>query len=131
MVGAEKLHIAILYDRSPGWRSYLFCMRSPDGKDYWNTGIYREIAKPERIVCTNSFADEKGNVVPATYYGMSPDFPAEMLVTVTFAIQAGRTRLTLKHGGLPSGEITDLTKAGWNESLDKLAGVLGQAVFKK
>jgi hypothetical protein len=62
---------------------------------------------------------------------MSPDFPAEMLMTVIFEIQAGRTRLTLRHAGIPAGEMRDLTRAGWNESLDKLAGVLGQAVYKK
>jgi len=111
--------------------SYLYCMRSPEGKDYWSTGVYREIIKPEKIVCTDSFADEKGNVVPATYYGMNPDFPAEMLMTVTFDVQAGRTRLTLKHAGLPTGNMFDLTKAGWNESLDKFTGVVAQMVFKK
>src|SRR5512143_289293 len=42
---------------------YVNCMRSPDGKDYWSTGIYREIVPPKRIVCTDSFADEKGNIV--------------------------------------------------------------------
>jgi uncharacterized protein YndB with AHSA1/START domain len=111
--------------------NYLFCMRSPEGRDFWSTGVYREIKKPERIVCTDSFADEKGNVVPATYYGMSQDFPLEMLVTLTFEVQAGRTKLTLRHAGIPSGGIRDLTRAGWNESLDKFAGVLGQAVYKK
>ena len=111
--------------------TYLFDMRSPDGHDYWSTGVYREIVEPERIVCTDSFADEKGNVVPATYYGMSSDIPAEMLVTVTFAVQSGRTRLTLRHAGLPEGGISDMTKAGWNESLDKFAGVLAQAVFRR
>jgi uncharacterized protein YndB with AHSA1/START domain len=111
--------------------NYLYCMRSPEGKDFWSTGVFREIKQPERIVCTDSFADEKGNVVPATYYGMSPDFPAEMLVTVTFEVQAGRTRLTLRHAGLPSEDMRDLTRAGWNESLDKFAGVLAQSVFKE
>jgi uncharacterized protein YndB with AHSA1/START domain len=110
---------------------YLFCMRSPEGRDFWSTGYYREIKKPERIVCTDSFADEKGNVVPATYYGMSQDFPREMLVTVTFEVQPGMTRLTLRHAGIPEGEMRDLTRAGWNESMDKLAGVLGQAAYKK
>ena len=110
---------------------YLYCMRSPEGKDFWSTGVYREIKKPERIVCTDSFADEKGNVVPATYYGMSPDFPAEMLMTVTFEVRPGMTRITLRHAGIPLGEMRDLTRAGWNESLDKLEGVLGQAVYKK
>ena len=54
---------------------FLYCMRSPEGKDYWNTGSYHEIIPQERIVFSNSFADEKGNVVPATQYGMSADFP--------------------------------------------------------
>jgi len=111
--------------------SYLYCMRSPEGKDYWSTGVFREIAKPKKIVCTDSFADEKGNVVPATYYGMSPDFPAEMLMTVTFEVQAGRTRLTLRHDGIPAGDSLDMARAGWNESLDKFAGVVGQAVYRK
>jgi uncharacterized protein YndB with AHSA1/START domain len=109
--------------------TYLYCMRSPDGQDFWSTGIYQEIVKPERIVCTDSFADEKGNIVPATYYGMSPDFPREMLLTVTFREQAGRTRLTLQHTGLPPGEVNDLTRSGWNQSLDKYSGVLSTIVF--
>ena len=100
---------------------YLSCMRSPEGKDYWSTGVYREIVEPERIVCTDSFADEEGNVAPATYYGMSPDFPLEMLVTVTFEEHEGKTKLTLQHVGIPAGENSDLAEAGWNESFDKLA----------
>ena len=111
--------------------TYLYCMRSPDGNDYWSTGVFREIIKPERIVCTDSFADEKGNVVPATCYGMSPDFPIEMLLTVTFEVLSGRTRLTLRHDGIPAGELRDSTRAGWNESLNKFDSVLAQAVYKK
>jgi len=111
--------------------SYLFCMRSPEGKDFWSTGIYREIVTPDRIVCTDSFADENGNVVPATYYGMSADLPREMLMTVTFEELAGRTRFTLRHAGIPAGEMNDLTRAGWNESLDKFAGVVARNVFRE
>jgi len=110
---------------------YLYCMRSPEGRDIWSTGVYREIARPERIVCTDSFADEKGNVVPATYYGMSRDFPAELLLTVTFDVQATRTKLTMRHTGIPPGDLSDATRAGWNESLDKYASVLAVNVFKK
>ena len=29
---------------------YLSCMRGPDGKDYWSTGVYREIVPLERLV---------------------------------------------------------------------------------
>lgn len=111
-------------DLRPGGK-YLNCMRSPDGKDYWSTGVYREVVAPERIVCTDSFADEHGKVVPATHYGLSSDFPLEMLVTVTFEEHEGKTKLALEHIGLPPGEDRDNTQAGWDESLDKLAEVLG------
>ena len=100
---------------------YLNCMRSPEGQDFWTTGVYREIVPLERIVYTDSFADREGNVVPATHYGMSADFPLELLLTVTFEEQGGKTKMTLRHVGIPAGEMSDLTAAGWNESFDKLS----------
>ncbi|MGH7494889.1 MAG: SRPBCC family protein [bacterium] len=103
---------------------YLYCMRSPEGQDYWSTGVYRDIVEEERIDYTNSFADENGNVVPATHYGMSVNFPLEMQMTVTFAALEGKTRITLRHASLPSGVMIELAQAGWNESFDKLAEVL-------
>lgn len=106
--------------------TFLYCMRSPDGKDYWNTGVYREIVEPERIVCTDSFSDEEGNPVPASHYGMSGDWPAELLVTVTFEAYAGKTTLTLRHVGIPSGTQND-ARQGWTESFDKLAEDLAKA----
>ena len=100
---------------------YLFDMRSPEGKDYWSTGVYRDIKAPERIVMTDSFADEKGNVVPATHYDMGTALPLELLLTVTFQDLGGKTRPTLKHEGFPPGQDKDLAKEGWTTSLDKLA----------
>src|SRR5512139_1991411 len=44
---------------------YLYCMRSPEGKDYWSTGTFTEIIPFEKIVQTDSFADEHGSVVSA------------------------------------------------------------------
>ncbi|MHC1754138.1 MAG: SRPBCC domain-containing protein [Methanosarcina sp.] len=104
--------------------SYLNCMRSPEGEDYWSAGVYREIVEPERIVYTDSFSDAEGNLVPASHYGMSGDWPLELLVTVTFEEYEGKTRLTLRHVGIPAGENRDMAKAGWNESFDKLAEYL-------
>lgn len=103
---------------------YLSCMRSPEGKDYWSKGMFREVVPPERLVMTDSFADPEGNVVPASYYGMAGDFPLEMLITVTFKEDNGKTKLTLRHTGLPAGEQRDGANAGWNESFDKLADTL-------
>ncbi len=104
--------------------TYLFCMRAPDGKDYWSTGTYREIVAPERLVYTDSFADEKGNVVPASHYGFPADFPREFVVTVTLEAVGGRTRMTLRHAGMPPGEHGRMAEAGWSTSLDKLAEAL-------
>jgi uncharacterized protein YndB with AHSA1/START domain len=106
-------------------------MQSPefnDGKPIWGVGVYREIVPFERIVCTDSFADEQGNVVPASHYGMEGDFPEEMLVTVTFEeIDGGKTKMTLRHAGLPAGEHLEGANQGWNSSFDKLAAYLAEA----
>lgn len=105
--------------------AYLNCMRSPEGQDYWSTGVFREIVPPERLVYTDSFADEKGRVVPATHYGMTAAYPLEMLVTVTFEELEGKTKFTLQHAGLPPEDLDDC-RAGWSQSFDKLAEVLAQ-----
>lgn len=102
---------------------YFYCMRSAEGKDFWGTGVYREIVTLEKLVCTDSFADEKGKEVPASDYGMPGDWPAELLVTVTLKEQDGKTILTLTHEGLPD-EMKDECRNGWNESFDKLEEVL-------
>lgn len=100
--------------------TYLLCMRSPEGQEYWTTGVYREIIPLKRIVYTDSFSDENGNVVSSSYYGLGEDFPLELLVTVSFEDTGGKTRMTLRHEGLPAGEIKDMTGTSWNESFDKL-----------
>jgi len=104
-------------------------MRSPDGKEFWSTGKFREIREPERIVMTDSFADEQGNIVPASYYGMGGDWPLEMLVTVTLDEDEGKTKLTLKHSGtdrISDSDRNDMEQ-GWCESLDKLDESLKEA----
>ncbi|MCB4791558.1 MAG: SRPBCC domain-containing protein [Elusimicrobia bacterium] len=105
---------------------YLFCMRSPEGKDFWSTGVYKEIIKPERLVMTDSFADEKGNVVPASHYGLGEGFPLELQITVAFEEVEGKTNMVLEHAGMPKGEMLKLAKEGWNQSFDKLAGELSR-----
>ena len=107
--------------------TYLFCMRSPEGQDYWSTGVYREIVPLERIVASDSFADEKGNVVSPSDYGMSPDFPSEALITVTFEELGGKTKLTLQQS-IPVALAEEAgAREGWNGSLDKLAESLAKA----
>jgi uncharacterized protein YndB with AHSA1/START domain len=114
-------------DLRPGGRMH-FCMRSADGQDIWCRGVYREVVEPERIVSTDSFSDKDGNVVAPSKYGMNPDWPAEALITVTFAEHDGRTKLTLRHavGSAPAAD-REGCQVGWSESLDRLAGYLKEA----
>lgn len=103
---------------------YLYSMRSPEGQDFWSTGVYKEIVPFKRIVSSDSFSDADGNVVPASHYGMSGNWPLELEVTVTFTETDGKTKFSLQHVGFPDRKNRDLAEAGWNESLDKLTEYL-------
>lgn len=103
---------------------FFACMRSPENANFWSIGRYREVVAPERLVFTDSFADEHGNLVAASHYGMGDDWPQETLVTVTLAEKAGKTRLTLLHAGIPA-RMRGQCEEGWNQSLDKFAEVVG------
>jgi len=46
---------------------FLFCMRAPDGTEYWNVGTYKEIVVPERIVSVMHFSDKDANTLPASH----------------------------------------------------------------
>jgi uncharacterized protein YndB with AHSA1/START domain len=103
---------------------YFFSMQSDawgNGREMFSTGTYKEIIPFKKIVCTDSFADEQGNVVSGSYYGMSADIPLELQVTIAFEdLGDGRTKMTLTHVGMIPSETDDMTN-GWNESFDKLA----------
>ena len=66
-------------DVRPGGR-WRFIMHGPDGTDYPNRIVYREVVRPERL------AFEHGEDVD--------DDPNRFQVTVTFDDEGGRTRLT-------------------------------------
>jgi uncharacterized protein YndB with AHSA1/START domain len=98
---------------------YLNCMRSPDGKEFWSTGEIKEFVPERKLVISDSFADEKGNVIPASEYGMQGDWPSELLITIELEEADGATKMKLTHEGIPP-EMHDECMQGWNESFDKL-----------
>jgi uncharacterized protein YndB with AHSA1/START domain len=99
-------------------------MRSPEGQDYWTTGVYLEIVPLERIVHTDSSYDAEGNVIPASEYGLSVDFPLETLLTEIFEDLGGKTRFTLRQSGIPAGTDSDNARQGWNDSLDRIVEIM-------
>jgi uncharacterized protein YndB with AHSA1/START domain len=99
---------------------YLFSMQDSKGSKIWGTGEYKEISRPSKLVFSDSFSDEKGNVVSSEHYGMS-GLPLEMTVTVILEDMNGKTKMTMTHEGLPAGGHFEGATAGWGTSFDKLA----------
>lgn len=116
-------------DLRPGG-AYRNCMRSPQGRDFWSQGVYHEIVEPKRIVCSDCFGDENGNVVSPEDYGMSADWPVEARIELTFDDYEGKTRLTLEHSPIKPGPERDMCEQGWNECLDKLADYLAETALE-
>lgn len=98
-------------------------MKDPDGTLLWSTGSFKEIKPQEKIVATDSFSNEKGEIIPPTQYGMPSDMPKELELIVTFTEENGRTVLNLHHKSFPS-EIIEMCRQGWMQSLDKLETAL-------
>ncbi len=106
---------------------YVFCMHGNEGlpaemvgKDFWSCGTYKEIIPLQKIVCTDSFADKDGNAVSPQMYGMPPEVPLEIEITLTFEDLGDKTKMTLRHVGMPAGLTQNQMIDGWNESFDKM-----------
>ena len=102
---------ACAMDVRPGG-AFRFRMRGPDGADHWLQGVYQEIVEPERLVCTWTWVDPDGKPGHKT------------LLTVHFAEQGGKTRLTLHQAIFESVSARDGHQDGWASSLDRLGAYL-------
>ncbi len=97
----------------------LICMASPDGSmKMWTTGEHTEIVPNERLVYTESPADENGNVVSPSAMGMPEGYPATTEVTVLLEDIGGQTKMVMTHSGVPADSGAN---AGWEQAFDKLA----------
>jgi len=48
----------------------LFCMKTPDGQEFWNAVEYHEIVPQEKIVSLMYFSDSKGNKIDPAQLGI-------------------------------------------------------------
>lgn len=99
--------------------AYLNCMKGPDGKEYWSTGTVKELIPEKKLIVTDSFSDDKGNIKSASDYKMPGNWPKELIITFELEEADGATKLRLRHEGVP-GEMHDECRSSWNESFDKL-----------
>jgi len=103
-----------------------------DGKEMWGKWTYREIVPPQRIVWVNSFSDASGGL---GRHPFAPEWPAEMLATVTFAEHEGKTFITMSWYPINATEDErkvfdtgrESMKGGWTGTMDRLAEYLRTA----
>jgi len=90
----SSLQVAVM-DVRPGG-IFLGRQTSPDGKHVmWVKFAYQEIVTPEKLVFVRSFSDEEGNTIRSPF---NIPWPLEIMNSVTFEENEGKTTLTLKGG---------------------------------
>ena len=109
-------------------------MQGPEGSEWdkvmYSAGEYKEIIPNEKLVATDYFSDEDGNMINPDKQGQDPNFPKVMTVTVLFEeISEGKTKLSIIY---PKPETVEEMEAiqksgmkeGWMSSLNKLEKVV-------
>lgn len=105
--------------------TYLFCMRAPayqGGQDSYTTGEYKEIVPMKKLSFTQSLANADGEKLSKDQ--LPPDFPENILTTVTFKEVNGMTELNIVEQGWSLSQMSVFAYAGMHQSLDKWANVL-------
>jgi len=116
-------------DLRPGG-SYHYGLRAPDGGTMWGKFVFREIVRPQLLVYLNSFSDEAAGL---TRHPLRPDWPLELLTTITFTEHVEGTLLTLRWSPLDRAlpderqcfdQSHESMRLAWGGTFDKLAAYL-------
>ncbi len=83
----------------------------------WFTGTYLEVVPHQRLVYTESVADQHGNGLTAEEARMPPGHPVVTEVRVDLREEDGVTTMTVTHAGLPAHSPGAI---GWVMALTKL-----------
>ena len=81
----------------------------------------------ERIEFVSNFADEDGTHIDRAAMGMPPGVPFDVPHVITFeAAGEGRTEMTVTEHGYTTEQARDLSKAGMEQCLDKMAAIFAR-----
>jgi uncharacterized protein YndB with AHSA1/START domain len=105
-------------DVRPGGSS-LIVMRSPDGNDFPNSGVYLEVVKNERLVFTDAYTK-----------AWEPSEKPFMTVILTFEDEGGKTKYTarVRHWTVADRETHEKMgfHQGWGQCADQLAALVAR-----
>lgn len=71
------------------------CVHDPVHGDCWVMGTYLEITPPKKLVFTMALCDENGRMTNAIEAGKTPDWPEEVVTTITFEPVGTQTKITV------------------------------------
>jgi uncharacterized protein YndB with AHSA1/START domain len=115
-------------DVRPGGVS-LVGMRAPaeyGGADMYNTWTYTVVDPPNRLEYEMRFSTADRATISPADAGIPPGVPDAVPHVVTFErLDADRSRVTVTEYGYTVRDARDMSQAGLDQCLDKLAGVLG------
>jgi uncharacterized protein YndB with AHSA1/START domain len=117
-------------DVRPGG-AYRITMRDANGETYPIKGFFREVVRPERLVMSMDCSEhsQKWHDMVCPKHAVGDKNPVgEILCTVTFEEDAGKTKVTVRQR-FASVEIRNAMvrlgmKDGWSQSFDKLTELL-------
>jgi uncharacterized protein YndB with AHSA1/START domain len=106
-------------------------MRAPKefgGQDLYNTWTYQKIVPMQQFEFIQNFADRDGSTVDPALHGLPPDAPREVRTLVTFkALGSDKTEMTVTEFDWIVGPIMELSTAGLEQCLDKMARIFDMA----
>ena len=106
-------------DLRPGGGACLIVMRSPDGDDMPNRGVYLEVVKNQRLVSTDAYTT-----------AWEPSDKPFMTLILTFEDQGGKTLYTARarHWTVADKETHEKMgfHQGWAVCTDQLAGLVAK-----
>lgn len=113
-------------DLRVGGRS-LFCMKAPDGQEFWNAVEYLEIVLHQKIVSSMYFSDSEGNKIDPAELGIEHEaIDGACDVTLFEDLGTGQTKLTFIGNESMESAKESGQMEGWNQILEKLATVVAE-----
>ncbi len=105
----------------------LVCMRAPKefgGQDMYNTWAYTKIVPMEFIEYILDWADKDGNRINPASIGLPPDMPRDVRHVITLKdLGDKKTEMTITEFGYTSEQQLNMSKAGLEQCLDKMAAI--------
>jgi uncharacterized protein YndB with AHSA1/START domain len=103
----------------------IVCMRAPGGQDFYSAWTYRKIEPMKLIEYIHNLADKDGKKADPIKVGLPPDFPQDVRNVISFKpVAENKTEMTVTEYGYTSDQWFDLSKAGLEQCLDKMAAAL-------